>query len=1124
MIDVVSDRLPPWLASADPAGPGLDDAELVAAADAHATGLVWVGEDGSVRWTDEAYRLHGRPRWRRVRSIDDLARGLSAAEAGRVTAAYLMLVISGDVELHYTVTGETGQPHDVLLRGAWPGLAMVQRAPHPPGELPAAAHPAGRAAAEGGRHDTAEVPEQPSTDEPAAPAPASEPVVETVETVEVVGTVEIVEVVETALPVALPDPETDQAFRALFDASPSGLAELREDGTFVRVNDAFCRLVGRTWDSLRDTVYEALIHHEDRASVFVSRTRREGDSSPTAPTEHRLLHSDGTAVWVRARTSPIESADGPRLLVSLDNVTASRAREEQLKHDALHDALTGLPNRRLVLDRLERAVSRARRAGQRLAVFFIDVDDLKHVNDTHPWQHRAGDVLLTSIAVGMRAAVRETDTLGRLAGDEFLVICEEVGDDVAVAELAERLLEATRQPVPLGPQTIHPTVSIGLALSSDDDETAEELLARADSAMYVAKSHGGGRVERADELTSSTPPDLVGALQRGELRMQYQPVVSLATGAVLGMSAVLRWAHPSLGMLPAHQVRTALDSAAVLPVVDWCIDRAINDVRTVAPSRVDHVSVWLPVPGRAVQATSTRDALRAAVLGADGSQTPDTAPSLVLDVHETDLATLARRPSLRRQLAALTDTGPVVIGVEHLSADVVPVGALQLLGAASASVDPELLLAASENESGEALVRSLVTGATALGVVTIATGVSSTELLEEARRLGVHAVSGDLIGPAASLEVYSDLLHGERVTLPGAPEVTVVRPFDDEDYVAPGRPVLSAIRALEEDVRDDLLAEALADDADAPLDDDVLSAPADLPAAVEAEAEADPGEQPTDDPAAEDPTSTEPDADPPEEPEPGPEGGSGPPPLDPAGPERSGRLLLGDVVDLAEQVARELGVALPSPAAAPRTPDSGPTRPGLLAEDVARELGVSLPGIGSHPQPLPWRGAPVPVEAGLPSARTQPRLPGLADLHAALVSPEVTRALPERADVVARPLDVEASDAVDIDLRDVGPDAEPGRSRPSSRPGPHIVLIDDVDGSDAAQEAGIGLRDGAAEPVAAPEAGEPADEPAVDLRVRGDDGPHIVLRPLGVDTPAAPGVAPTLHLRGLGGSDGGSIL
>lgn len=1032
MIASMRDRLPPWLASADLAEAGLDDAALVAAAEADATGLIEVDDDGTVRWSDEAYRLHGRPRWRRVRSIDDVTRGLTSADAGRVTAAYLTLVVSDDLELLYTVTGETGQPLDVLLRGVRPGLAIVQRATYQPAAEPEQVEAEPEALLE------EPVVEEPVVEEPVAEEPvAAEP-----------------EPVEAAA--ELRDPDADKAFRALFDASPSGLAELRDDGTFVRVNDAFCRLVGRTWDSLRDTVYEALIHHEDRASAFVSRTRREADGA-TAASEHRLLHSDGSVVWVRARTSPIAAPDGERLLVSLDNVTASRAREEQLKHDALHDALTGLPNRRLVLDRLERAVSRARRAGQHLAVFFIDVDDLKHVNDTHPWQHKAGDVLLTSIAVHMRAALRETDTLGRLAGDEFLVICEEVGDDVAVTDLADRLLEAACEPIQLGPQTVSPTVSIGLALSGIDEETAEELLSRADAAMYVAKSHGGGRVERADDLTAATQPDLVGALHRGELRMQYQPVVSVATGAVLGMTAVLRWAHPTLGMLPAHQVRTALDSAAVLPVVDWCIDRAINDVRTVAPSRVDHVSMWLPVPGRAVQATSTRDALRAAVLGADGAGTPDTAPSLVLDVHESDLATLVRRPSLRRQIQALTETGPVAVGVEHLSADVIPLGALQLLGAASASVDPELVLAAAENESGEALVRSLISGATALGVVTVATGISSAELLEEARRLGVHAVSGDLIGPAASLEVYSDLLHGEHVTLPGAPEVAVVRPFDDADY-APSRPPLAAVRAPEEENDYDLLAEALADDEQS---DDVEDQQP-VEDVVEAAPEETTGESAGDEPAE---------------------------------PARSSRLLLGDVVDLAEQVARELGVALPPPAPATASADE-----------------VIEPG------------------------RTQPRLPGLADLHAALGSPEVTRALPDRTDAPSEddgdvagtddavPADTAEAPQDDHGIPDDGPalnlrSSEPSDAgAPSSRQGPHIVVIED-----SAEPAMP--RDDAGPAVRGPEASaDLRDEPVVDLRVRGTDGPHIVLRPAVRDSAPADGIGPTLHLRGLGGSDGGSIL
>ena len=789
-----------------------------------------------------------------------------------------------------------------------------------------------------------------------------------------------------------------------------------------------------------------------------------------------------------------------------------------------------------MLDRLERAVSRARRAGQRLAVFFIDVDDLKHVNDTHPWQHRAGDVLLTSIALGMRGAVRDTDTLGRLAGDEFLVICEEVGDDVAVAELAERLLDATRQPVPLGPQTVHPSVSIGLALSSDEDETAESC-SRAPTPRCTPRRPAAAAGSSAPtSCTSTIAPDLVGALHRGELRMQYQPVVSLATGSVLGMSAVLRWVHPTLGMLPAHQVRTALDSAAVLPVVDWCIDRAINDVRTVAPSRVDHVSVWLPVPGRAVQATSTRDALRAAVLGADGSQTPDTAPSLVLDVHEADLATLVRRPSLRRQLGSARPHRPgrdrrrAPLGRRHPRRRPPAARCRVVLGR------PQLVLAASENESGETLVRSLVTGATALGVVTIATGVSSTQLLEEARRLGVHAVSGDLIGPAASLEVYSDLLHGEHVTLPGSPAVAIVRPFDDEDYIAPGRPLLSAIRALEEDGRDDLLAEALAEQDAAALDE-----------AEPASVTADPGQHPPRNLPRQISTPAPPtrtrcrrrSTRSPVRPSPPSARGPGEPgaPEQAAArrrrrPRRTGR-------PRARRRPTEPGRIPPRPQRRPLGPgDAGRAdrprarrrtsdgRPAAAA--VAR--GARHARRSSDPRPNPAaparsrrparragvaRGHPRPARAGRrrgPSGRRRPggrrRAPESADVD--LREPRAQRG-------TRRVLSVVASDADDP--------AEPDEAQPPSRQGPHIApAIDDLARADGPGAAGTGLREGDSDARTAPEVTDITDESSVDLRGRGGDGPRIALRPAGLDTPANPAVAPTLHLRGRGGSDGGSIL
>ncbi len=972
--------------AADLAARGALADDSVTAAESAGLGVVAVHESGEVAWSDEAYRLHGRPRWRRVRTVDDAIRGVAPDQVAAVRSAYAALPRDAVIDLRYAATGESGQALDLVLRGVDAGIAVVHRAALDPstdsGSVPAAAAPVHRPrllldtgvsgiarsvetietlepadlldagtpvqpagtpavpardpaledltpeaedrtdslAAQGATSPDAASPATP-TPQPApaataptppaesrpsadhgttaleatapttpdavgpaptasapergpvtSPVPAEPPAIEPPRNAELEmasavlsatpdlvvvydveshsttlmagvgvgdedliahlsstssrrvpihpsdrssferwraelptlapGAVALTEVrfrlggewawrelratefhraedgelleavvvirdvherVEAALRLA----ERERAFREVFDGSPVALAVLDDDGRFTSVNDAFCRLVGRTRENVMSTVYEALVHHEDRAAAVVSRARRVDEELHVSSSEHRVVRSDGIDLWVRVRLSDIDVDGQPLSLVSLEDVTASKAREDQLRHDSLHDALTGLPNRRLLIDRLGRALSRARRTGSRLAVFFIDLDDLKRINDTHPWQHRAGDLLLTNLAVAIRETLRDTDTLARYGGDEFVAVCEDVGDDTTLSELGERILDAVREPITIGSEIVHAGVSIGVAVPESDTESGEDLLGRADGAMYRAKATGGGRVVRADRMHATRDDDdLASALARDELRQLYRPVVSLHTGALLGVRAVLRWRHPHLGTISAQDVRSHLDAgASALPVVNWCLQRAIDDVRTVAPDRVEHLSVWLTMPGRAAAASSTKTALEAALAGADGSLSADSAPSLVLEINEHELASMSRRPALRRHLQELVSVGPIALGVEDLTADTLPIGTLQLVSAASVSLDPELLAAAGENHSTEELVRSLVSAAAALGVITIATRIESQADLDRARHLGVHAVQGDLIGPAAMLDAYTDLLHGGRLAL-----------------------------------------------------------------------------------------------------------------------------------------------------------------------------------------------------------------------------------------------------------------------------------------------------------------------------------------------------------------------
>jgi diguanylate cyclase (GGDEF)-like protein/PAS domain S-box-containing protein len=925
----VRDGSPGWPATvaADYAARGgLDDA-LVRDATAHQVGLVTVAADGAVWWSDEAYRLHGRPRWRRVRTLDDLDWGVDDDEAVRRT--YTKALDDPDVELRYVAVGERGETRELVLRAIDRGVAVVHRAgargiveppppraprtvvdvPTPDDEEP----PRGRLRKAGELDDElgddlvdGAAPDDVATphDEAGAtgelepePAFSPEPVadagtstagpggdrgatahdlasavlnaspdlvllydLDTNHVVNMAGNeadapelvahlasggmirdkvhpddlatllqaredftsltdgevrhvdarfavgdswqwreirasafrrdrdgslreaVLLVRDVNERVEATLRLTESERAFREVFDASPIGLAVLDGHGRFTDVNDSFCRLAGRTRDAILDTSYVALLHPKDRAAAEISRARRLSDEPPSAPADRRLVRADGAVMWVRVRSSGIDVGDSVRTLLSFEDVSGAKETEDQLRHDALHDELTGLPNRRLLMDRLERALVRARRSSTRVAIFFVDLDDLKKVNDTHPWKHRAGDVLITTTTAAVRETLREADTLGRLGGDEFVAICEDVSDDDIVDEIGDRILLAATHKQTIGTETIMPGASIGVAVSDDADETAEALLRRADTAMYRAKSEGGSRVARADDTgrASTLSVDLASALARGELSQHYQPIVSLSTGAVLGVTTVLRWRDPARGLLPNSEVRTALEtSAAATPVVHWSIANAVADVRTVAPTRVEHVSVWLPIPARAALASSTKEAVEAAIRGADGSGDTDSAPSIVLDVHERDVATLTRRLGPHEQLDELLESGPLALGVDHFTASTVPLGMLQQLSAASVSLDPLLLADAARNPSTAEVVHALVTASGALGVVSIAMDIESHEQLDLARALGVHAVYGDLIGPPAPLDTYSDLLHGGRVVLP-----TVADEWDEEPEIA----------------------------------------------------------------------------------------------------------------------------------------------------------------------------------------------------------------------------------------------------------------------------------------------------------------------------------------------------
>ena len=497
-----------------------------------------------------------------------------------------------------------------------------------------------------------------------------------------------------------------------------------------------------TWEWLAPSgLWAKAIHEEDRARVFAARERHVSAGEPFSE-EYRITRKDGSECWFQDE-AVVERDETGQIVASrgyVADISTRKELEEQLSHQAVHDALTGLANRVLLKDRVTHALERRDRGGQAVALLFIDMDDFKTINDS--LGHQAGDALLVEAANRLREVLRPGDTPARLGGDEFAVLledCEGVADANAAAN---RIAEAFSEPFVVQGRDVVMAASIGIAVEDGRGATASELLRDADVAMYRAKSAGKGRAEtyqpsmRAEAvLRFERTSELRRACENGEFSLRYQPIVSLESGDVGALEALVRWEHPRWRELaPGDFIPLAEETGLIVPLGEWVLERVCRAACTWVMGNSERRLEWLSanVSLRELQESdyTERVAKILAKTGVDPS-------AILLEVTESAVMTnldgmIAKLDELRAMglRVAVDDFGTGYSSLEYLRRlpiDMVKVASPFIQGIGVRDGDTEL-------------ARAILQLGDLVGIETIAEGVQSAEqrdvLLDIGCRLG----------------------------------------------------------------------------------------------------------------------------------------------------------------------------------------------------------------------------------------------------------------------------------------------------------------------------------------------------------------------------------------------------
>jgi diguanylate cyclase (GGDEF)-like protein/PAS domain S-box-containing protein len=503
------------------------------------------------------------------------------------------------------------------------------------------------------------------------------------------------------------------------------------------------------------------VHPEDEESLRVELEAHFRGGTPHFEREHRMKHADGSWRWMLTRGVAVRDSEGTplRMAGSMTDVTERREAEEQLLHHALHDRLTELPNRALFMDRLRRAVAVSRRRPDyQLAVVVLDLDRFKLINES--LGHERGEKILEEAAARLLSCVRSGDTLARVGGDEFALLLEDLQDIGEARKAVDELQRSLTRPIHLAGNEVFITSSVGIAPHHDEYERAEDLLRDAEIAMYRAKTLGRARHVVFDHSMRARAVawlqienHLRHALEREELRLYYQPIVSLQSGQITGFEALLRWKHPELGLIPpAKFVHVAEESGLIVPIGQWVLREACLQTRRWQSRLASHrrLGINVNLSGRQFNDRTLLDKV-ARVL----QDTEISPPTLKLEITESVLMEdrgLALK--LLRELRSLD----VLMGIDDFGTGYSSFSHLEMFPIDTLKIDRSFVSKMGASGDKTEIIDTIVSLGRNLGLDVVAEGVETEGQLHQLRQCRCQFAQGYLFSPPVNHEQAEELL------------------------------------------------------------------------------------------------------------------------------------------------------------------------------------------------------------------------------------------------------------------------------------------------------------------------------------------------------------------------------